>query len=199
MILLNILLTSAVMHQAQVATPLSCPTMGGPVAKGQPMTDFEGVRFTYCCDGCDVAFAKDPMGAIQKSAKAGKTVGLSLFDPISMKRIDSEKAKGGFSDFRGIRFYFATEDEKTQFDKEPKKYGMMPKMEALFCPVMGSVVKSYAKASGYADYEGTRYYFCCAGCDVKFAAEPAKFAEVAKDHVQKPATMNVEKSSGGGN
>lgn len=199
MILLNILISSAILSHGQQAAPLSCPTMGGPVAKGQPFTDFDGARFSYCCDGCEAEFAKDPSGAIKKSAKAGKTVGVSLFDAVSMKRIDSEKAKGGFSDYRGIRFYFATADEKALFDKEPKKYGMMPKMEAMYCSVMGSPVKSYAKASGYADYEGTRYYFCCAGCDVKFAAEPAKYADLAKDHVQKPATMNVEKPAGGGN
>ncbi len=178
---------------------ISCPAMGGPVAKGQPVTDFEGVRFTYCCPACDTAFAKDPNGNIAKMAKAGKTVGVSLFDPVSMKRLDAEKAKGGFSDFRGIRYYFATEDEKTAFDKEPKKYGMIPKKEALYCPVMGNPVKSYAKASGYADYEGVRYYFCCAGCDTKFAAEPAKFAESAKDHVKEPVTMpgDVAKKDGG--
>ena len=193
----TILLSTIMMSHGSQAAPLSCPTMGGPVKAGQPITDFDGARFTYCCDGCDVEFAKDPMGAITKSAKAGKTVGVSLFDPISMKRIDSEKAKGGSSDFRGIRFFFATEDEKAMFDKEPKKFGKMPKMEALYCSVMGSPVKSYAKASGYADYEGTRYYFCCAGCDVKFAAEPAKYADLAKEYVKKPATMNVEKAAGG--
>ena len=48
--------------------------------------------------------------------------------------------------------------------------------------------------SGYADYNGTRYYFCCAGCDTEFAKDPAKFAEVAKDHVQKPAAF-AEKSN----
>ena len=187
MILVTILLSTGLMSHGLQATPLSCPTMGGPIKVGQPVTDF------------DAEFAKDPSGAIKKSAKAGKTVGLSLFDPVSMKRIDSEKAKGGFSDYKGIRFYFDTEDEKATFDKEPKKFGALPKKEALFCPVMGNPVKSYAKASGYADYEGVRYYFCCAGCDVKFAAEPAKFAEVAKDHVQAPATMKVETSAGGGN
>ena len=199
MILVTILLSTGLMSHGLQATPLSCPTMGGPIKVGQPVTDFDGARFSYCCDGCDAEFAKDPSGAIKKSAKAGKTVGLSLFDPVSMKRIDSEKAKGGFSDYKGIRFYFDTEDEKATFDKEPKKFGALPKKEALFCPVMGNPVKSYAKASGYADYEGFRYYFCCAGCDVKFAAEPAKFAEVAKDHVQAPATMKVETSAGGGN
>ena len=196
MIISALIFSSAMLSHGQQATPISCPMMGGPVAKGQPVTEYNGARFTYCCDGCDAEFVKDPSAAIKKMAKAGKTVGVSLFDPVSLKRVDSEKAKGGFSDYKGIRFYFESEDDKTAFDKEPKKFGAMPKKEALYCPVMGSPVKSYAKASGYADYDGVRYYFCCAGCDTKFAAEPAKFDESAKDKVQVPATI-AEKAVGG--
>ncbi|MCI0156522.1 YHS domain-containing protein [Leifsonia shinshuensis] len=47
------------------------------------------------------------------------------------------------------------------------------------CPVMqGSlVVKADAEAAGlYRDYEGTRYYLCCAGCGPKFDADPARYA-----------------------
>ncbi|PJI36798.1 hypothetical protein CTI14_72325, partial [Methylobacterium radiotolerans] len=28
----------------------------------------------------------------------------------------------------------------------------------------------------YRDHEGTRYYFCCAGCGPAFDADPAKYA-----------------------
>ena len=200
MIISALIFSSAILSLGQQAQPVTCPVMGGPIAKGQAVTEYNGVRFTYCCAGCDTEFAKDPSGILEKSAKAGKTVGVSLFDPVSMKRVDAEKAKGGFSDYKGVRFYFESADDKAAFDKEPKKYGVMPKKEALFCPVMKNAVASYAKASGYADYDGVRYYFCCAGCDTKFAAEPAKFAEVATEKVQKPATMpeKSEKGSGGG-
>lgn len=47
------------------------------------------------------------------------------------------------------------------------------------CPVMvGSAVsKTAAVAAGlYRDYEGERYYFCCAGCGPAFDADPAKYA-----------------------
>lgn len=47
------------------------------------------------------------------------------------------------------------------------------------CPVMtgSSVVKSVAEAAGlFRDYDGTRYYFCCAGCGPVFDANPAKYA-----------------------
>jgi len=50
------------------------------------------------------------------------------------------------------------------------------------CPVMpGSVVvKSEAEAKGlFRDYEGTRYWFCCAACEPLFDADPAKYATAA--------------------
>ncbi|WP_306918702.1 MULTISPECIES: YHS domain-containing protein [unclassified Arthrobacter] len=49
------------------------------------------------------------------------------------------------------------------------------------CPVMAGtpVVKSDAEAKGlYRDYEGQRYWFCCAGCGPAFDADPAKYAYV---------------------
>ena len=47
------------------------------------------------------------------------------------------------------------------------------------CPVMAGspVVKALAEAAGlYRDYEGNRYWFCCAGCGPAFDADPAKYA-----------------------
>lgn len=46
----------------------------------------------------------------------------------------------------------------------------------LACPVMKTVIASPAKAVGYSDYKGTRYYFCCGGCKPAFDKSPAKFA-----------------------
>ena len=39
------------------------------------------------------------------------------------------------------------------------------------CPVMGGKINK----SLYADYEGKRVYFCCAGCIAPFNKEPEKF------------------------
>ena len=50
------------------------------------------------------------------------------------------------------------------------------------CPVMpGSVVnKADAEAAGiFRDYNGQRYWFCCAGCGPAFDADPAKYATAA--------------------
>ncbi|TFC63145.1 YHS domain-containing protein [Cryobacterium sp. TMT2-15-1] len=50
------------------------------------------------------------------------------------------------------------------------------------CLVMAGtpVVKSVAEAQGlYRDYEGGRYWFCCAACGPLFDVDPAKYASVA--------------------
>ncbi|CDK01187.1 YHS domain protein [Microbacterium sp. C448] len=50
------------------------------------------------------------------------------------------------------------------------------------CPVMAGsvVVKADAESAGlFRDYEGTRYYFCCAACGPRFDADPAKYAAAA--------------------
>jgi len=178
---------------ASTQTPVNCPITLEPIVKGMALTDYNGVRFTYCCAGCDQQFIKDPKTALDKAAKAGKTVGVFLFDPITKKPIEGEKAKGGSSDYKGVRFFFASADEKATFDKEPAKYGALPKKEALFCPVTQEKVKEYALASGYDDFGGVRYYFCCGDCDKPFAADPAKYAPAAKGQIGDPKALTPAK------
>ena len=48
------------------------------------------------------------------------------------------------------------------------------------CAIMGSHkvnIKAATKAKMFADYEGKRYFFCCAGCPDAFKKEPAKFKD----------------------
>nr|WP_233163740.1 YHS domain-containing protein [Glycomyces salinus] len=53
--------------------------------------------------------------------------------------------------------------------------------ETAECPVMGgTVVRSDAEAEGlFRDFEGRRYWFCCAACAPQFDADPAKYATAA--------------------
>ncbi|RJT96599.1 hypothetical protein D6T65_15815 [Arthrobacter frigidicola] len=47
-----------------------------------------------------------------------------------------------------------------------------------YCPVMAGtpVVKAEAEAKGlFRDYDGERFWLCCAGCGPAFDAEPAKY------------------------
>jgi YHS domain-containing protein len=57
-----------------------------------------------------------------------------------------------------------------------------PADEYAECPVMvgSTVIKADAEAAGlFRDYDGTRYYFCCAGCGPAFDADPAKYVTAA--------------------
>ncbi|GAA1751545.1 hypothetical protein [Kocuria aegyptia] len=50
--------------------------------------------------------------------------------------------------------------------------------ETAECPVMpgNQVVKADAEAAGLVrDYQGQRYWLCCAGCGPAFDADPAKY------------------------
>ncbi len=175
---------------------MACPITLEAAVKGSKVTDWSGIRFSYCCPGCDSQFEKNPQAALDKAAKAGKTIGVFLFDPITQMPVDAKKAKGGFSDYKGVRFFFDKAGEKAKFDTAPAKFAAMPKKEALYCPVSKEKVESYAKSSGYGDFEGVRYYFCCGGCEKPFAAEPGKFVPAAKEFVKSPTATTTAPKEG---
>lgn len=59
--------------------------------------------------------------------------------------------------------------QKQKKEKTPKEVA---------CPVMEEHkvnIKEATKKKMYADFEGRRYFFCCAGCKPAFEKEPAKF------------------------
>lgn len=171
---------------AQDTTPTMCPIMGSPAAKGGPVVEYAGTRYEFCCAGCDATFQKGPAAALKNEKLKGKTTGVFLFDPVSHKRIDAKNAKGGSVEFNGTRYLFETADNMAAFKKDSKTYAMIPAKESLVCPVAGDVVETYAKASGYADHEGVRYYFCCGGCEAPFAKDAATHAAKAAKHVKAP-------------
>ena len=58
-----------------------------------------------------------------------------------------------------------------------------PEKDLAVCPVMPTnvVVKTESEEAGFfRDYEGERYWLCCAGCGPRFDADPARFAALAK-------------------
>ncbi|SRR5581483_846208 len=173
---------------------LQCPVMGGAANLKGVLTDYKGVRYAYCCGGCDATFSANPEKVLK--AVKNKTVGFSLFDPVSKKRIEMKDAQGGFADFNNTRFYFATAEEKAAFAKDAKTFAAIPDKECLVCPVSHKEIKSYDAAAGYADYNGVRYYFCCPNCPSAFASDPAKYANSVQDRVSAPKALKVEKKDG---
>ena len=53
------------------------------------------------------------------------------------------------------------------------------------CPVMGGTINKEL----YADYEGKRVYFCCAGCIPEFQKDPEKYIKKLEDEC-----MTLEKN-----
>lgn len=47
----------------------------------------------------------------------------------------------------------------------------------LVCPVTGDVIADKNRAASHADFEGKRYYFCCASCPPMFKQNPSKYAD----------------------
>jgi YHS domain-containing protein len=165
---------------------LICPVMGtGEADHKGSYSDYNGVRYWYCCAGCQEKFEKEPAKYTTLRAK-GKAAGVFLFDPTSGARVTHDKAIKEFSDYKGVRFLFASIENKAKFDAEPAKYGKLPEKDALYCSPGKEVVTSYGMSSGYVDHKGVRYYMCCAGCEKPWVKEPEKHAENSKTHVKAP-------------
>lgn len=185
-------LASLVLSLAPQDGGLSCPVLGAPANPTNQGIDYNGVRYKFCCGGCDAAFMKDPAAVLKDEKIKGKTVGVALFDPISGKRIDEKKFKAS-SDFNGTRFLFESAENKAIFDLDPKKHGAMPKYESLICPIKQKVV-TYATADGFVDYDGVRYYTCCGSCTPMARADGAKFIAADKKDAAKPKPVRSPKN-----
>ncbi len=170
--------------------PLTCAIMGGNADKTAPGVDYKGVHYAFCCPMCPGAFAKNPEKAINADRNKGQTIGEALFDPVSQTRIQEKDAKAS-SDVNGVRYLFASTDEKAKFDASPAQYTAVPAKEALYCPVEKEAIKGYASAGSYRDYNGVRYFFCCNGCPQQFDKKPADYAKVAAMYVTDPKAVVV--------
>ena len=53
------------------------------------------------------------------------------------------------------------------------------------CPVMGGKINE----NMYADHDGMRVYFCCAGCKSKFESDPAKYIKKLRDAGVEPSPV----------
>ncbi|MDE2267353.1 MAG: YHS domain-containing protein, partial [Alphaproteobacteria bacterium] len=91
---------------------------------------------------------------------------------------ETARAKGNWLSYQGKDYFFCCAGCKAKFETDPQKYlSAAPRAEKARDPVCGMTpFKDVAKAKGnWLNYQGTDYYFCCAGCKVKFAAEPEKY------------------------
>lgn len=156
----------------------ACAVLGTKITptKDTRISDYNGVRYYFCCGSCKPEFDLDPVKVIHDPQNKDRMIGASLFDPVTTKRIEPEKA-AAHSDYNSVRYFFAQADDKQTFDKVPKQYATAPDKHLLFCPVSNQIVAGYAKAADYSNYKGTRYYFCCPGCKPQFDKDPDKYLQ----------------------
>jgi|GEM_PF-946230 len=94
-----------------------------------------------------------------------------------------------YADYDGKRYYFCCPSCPPKFEADPAKYvkalnlpGNVTKIVGedtyFVCPVSGEEAK-LADDTKFTDYQGKRYYFCCADCPPQFAKDPEKYVKAA--------------------
>ena len=95
-----------------------CPVMGGKI-DSTVFTDIQGQRVFHCCPGCQEKLVADPDKYFKKAAAQGVTFeNIQTVCPVTGEPFD----KKILTDFEGRRVYFATEEAKATFGKDPAKY-----------------------------------------------------------------------------
>lgn len=185
------MITALLVAKFSIAVGLVCPISGEAIRAGSKALDVNGVRYRFCCDSCTGSFQKDPTAAIKKSKDNKWLAGVSVFDPVSGKRLSPENAKGGFSDFEGVRFAFTSAQNKATFDADPKLYGTIPAKGCSICPVMGHELSGSYMAPSFVDFEDVRYFACCEQCVPRLRSNPKQFAASSASKVGAPKAYEV--------
>src|SRR5687767_12345073 len=152
--------------------------------KAGKYVDYEYTRYYFCCGNCPKAFEKDP----EKFAKAeGVSLQkIALPDELACAVMGDHKLKLAeatekklYKDYNGKRYYFCCAGCPPSFEKDPEKFaksasvslGQIPLPKETACAVMSGSKVNPADALAkklYADHNGRRYFFCCAGCPEAF-------------------------------
>ena len=160
---------------------LICPVMGDTIdAKSAQEFFYKDVVYSICCAGCKGALMGDTEKVLAKEQKG--LLGISVFDPVAQSAIKPSKSEG-FSDYKGVRYYFREAGNKAKFDAAPAKFTKRPAFASNTACAVTKEAFQPNEAWGYSDVEMTvagkkevvRAYFCCAGCKPKFDAEPSKY------------------------
>lgn len=104
--------------------------------------------------------------------------------------VEAATKSGKYVDYEYTRYYFCCGNCPKAFEKDPEKFAKNPGVslqkivlpEEMSCAVMGDHKLKPAEATAsklFKDYNGRRYYFCCAGCPPQFEKDPEKFAKNA--------------------
>jgi len=155
-----------------------CPVMGGEIDKDL-YVDHDGKRVYFCCPACVEPFKKDPATYLKKLADAGVTLEDAPVPQTVCPVMGGKITKTLFVDYNGKRIYACCAGCLPKIQKDPAKFVKQLEADGItlaktpvpqtVCPVMGGKIDK----SVFADYNGSRVYFCCAGCIATFNQDPA--------------------------
>jgi YHS domain-containing protein len=155
------------------------------------MVDVNGIRFRFCGDDCRAKFKEGPMQALRAASGKGWIVGVGVFDPVSGKKLTPQSARGGSSDYQGVRFAFTSSENKAAFDAEPKRFGSVPEKWCSICPIMNTELAHTYGATGYLDVAGVRYFSCCEQCYPRLRSGSQAFGNIDSTKIGPPRAFDV--------
>ncbi len=183
MALVIALCTVGLAFAAETKPQTVCPLMGGEIDKDL-YVNHDGKRVYFCCPDCVEKFRADPATYLKKLADAGVTLEDAPVPQTVCPVMGGEINKTLFADYKGKRLYACCAECLPKIQKDPAKFVKQLEAEGItlaktpvpqtVCPILGGKIDK----SVFADYNGSRVYFCCTGCIATFNQDPAT-------HVQK--------------
>jgi Cu+-exporting ATPase len=153
--------------------PVCGMTVDGATAKHRHAHD--GVEYLFCCAGCLEKFTTEPGKYLVGPTGASSTESV---DPVCGMMVDGVTAKHRH-EHEGVEYSFCCAGCQEKFVAEPGKYLVGPtgaSSTESVDPVCGMMVDGVT-AKHRHEHDGVEYFFCCAGCREKFAAEPKRYLD----------------------
>lgn len=91
-------------------TGMKCPVSGEAIGEGQGVKfDYYGKTYTFCCEGCEGKFKKEPMNYIKEEMTC----------PVMGEKIES---KDVFVMHNDTKYYLCCKNCEKKFKNDPEKY-----------------------------------------------------------------------------
>ena len=85
------------------------------------MSEHEGVKYYFCCNGCRAKFQADPENYLAKRAATTQTAAATMTDPVCGMKVDPRSA-AGMHEHDGVKYYFCSKHCLAVFKADPAKY-----------------------------------------------------------------------------
>jgi YHS domain-containing protein len=153
-----------------------CPVTGSPVDFSVKVAAEDGPVY-FCSEGCIKKYQVKPKRFARRVAAQREATALlpkvQVTCPVTGKPVDQE-----ISTERGdLEVYFCCESCIAKYEEKPAKYDARLANGYTYqtkCPIRGGDIDPAVFVVGQSD--GSRVFFCCAGCDKRFLKDPAKYA-----------------------